>query len=119
MGELVAFWRAEYEIPLGHTAVWHGESPFALLLSTGTWPGDLSSVFGIHGQMTHPKVQKTISDMIPKIKSAGKQVGTLVFDGESAKKWIGEGVNCLVNSTNRFLSSGTTSYLEEVRKYIK
>ena len=82
-------------------------------------PGDLSSVFGIHGQMTHPKVQKTISDMIPKIKSAGKQVGTLVFDGESAKKWIGEGVNCLVNSTNRFLSSGTTSYLEEVRKYIK
>ena len=57
--------------------------------------------------------------MIPKIKSAGKQVGTLVFDGESAKKWIGEGVNCLVNSTNRFLSSGTSSYLEEVRKYIK
>ena len=82
-------------------------------------PGDLSSVFGIHGQMTNPKVQKTIRDMIPKIKSAGKQVGTLVFDGESAKKWIGEGVNCLVNSTNRFLSSGTSSYLEEVRKYIK
>ena len=80
-------------------------------------PGDLSSVFGIHGQMTHPKVQKTISDMIPKIKSEGKQVGTLVFDGESAQKWIGEGVNCLVNSTNRFLANGTKSYLEEVKKY--
>ena len=30
-------------------------------------PGDLSSVLGVHGQVTHEKVKNTMESMIPKL----------------------------------------------------
>ncbi len=79
-------------------------------------PGDLSSVFGLHGQMTHPRVTSTIEELTKKILAAGKQSGTLALDGKQAAHWHGQGVKWLLTGTSRLFVAGARQYLEDCRK---
>ena len=78
-------------------------------------PGDLSSVFGVHGQMRHPKVVEAIEELTPKIRAAGKHVGSIALDGDHARRWNEIGIKWLVSGTNRFFSVGSQAYLDEIR----
>ena len=82
-------------------------------------PGDLSSVLGVHGQVTHEKVRSTMEKMIPKIIKAGKFPGTLVTDADQAKYWHQRGINFLIGSANRFLLNGSKQFIDDVKSKTK
>lgn len=81
-------------------------------------PGDLSSVFGVPGQMSHPKVVSTIEELTRKIVAAGKIAGTMVLDGQQAAHWYAQGVRWIVGSTNRLFVAGVRKFLEDCRKVL-
>lgn len=78
-------------------------------------PGDLSSSFGVHGQIGHSDVVGTIETIAAKALAAGKHVGTIAATGEQAKHWSDAGIKWLVSSTNRFINAGAGAYLDECR----
>ena len=82
-------------------------------------PGDLSSVLGVHGQVTHEKVRSTMEKMIPKIIKAGKHPGTLVTDADQAKYWHDKGITFLIGSANRYLMNGTKEFIETTKEKLK
>ena len=55
-------------------------------------PYDLSQSFGIPGQVNDPRVVKGMEEATVKIRAAGKAVGTFAGDVQTAKRWIGAGV---------------------------
>jgi 4-hydroxy-2-oxoheptanedioate aldolase len=81
-------------------------------------PGDLSSVLGVTGQMTHPKVVSTIEGLVRKIIAAGKIAGTMALDAEQVAHWRARGVRWIVGSTNRLFVAGVRKYLEDCRKVL-
>jgi 4-hydroxy-2-oxoheptanedioate aldolase len=81
-------------------------------------PGDLSSVLGVPGQMSHPKVVSTIEELTRKIVAAGKIAGTLVVDAQQASDWYAKGVRWMVGSTNRLFVAGVRKFLEDCRKVL-
>ena len=89
-------------------------TPGADLIFLG--PGDLSSVFGLHGQMTHPKVLETIETLAKKIRAAGKHAGTIAGNGEAAAYWSQRGVHWLSTSTNRLFTAGARQYIDDCRQ---
>lgn len=54
-------------------------------------PGDLSAAIGYLGDQGNPNVQKTIVDMIRRIRAAGKAAGILTPDETLARKYIEAG----------------------------
>ena len=82
-------------------------------------PGDLSSVLGVHGQVTHEKVRNTMESMIPKIIASGKIPGTLVADGDQAKYWNERGINFLIGGANKFLLNGSKQFIDDVKSKTK
>lgn len=78
-------------------------------------PGDLSLNFGVPGQITHPQVVNTITELTKKVRAAGKHAGTIVTGGETAKQWWDAGINWHVTSTTGFLMAGARRYLDDVR----
>ena len=54
---------------------------------------DLSASLGIPGQVTHPKVEYAIKEMIDKANAHGKKAGMFVADKEQAKKWLAAGAD--------------------------
>jgi len=74
-------------------------------------PNDLSQVFGLHGQGTHPKVVETIEMLTKKAIAAGKQVGTIAASPEAFKHWNGLGVKYLCGNAMWFMASGANAYL--------
>ncbi|MFL2673658.1 MAG: HpcH/HpaI aldolase family protein [Dehalococcoidia bacterium] len=82
-------------------------------------PGDLSSVLGVHGEVTHEKVRSTMEQMIPKIIEAGKHPGTLVADADQAKYWNDKGINFLIGSANRYLMNGAKEFIETTQKILR
>ena len=82
-------------------------------------PGDLSSVLGVHGQVTHEKVRSTMENMIPKIIKAGKHPGTLVTDADQAQYWNKKGINFLIGSANRYLMNGAKEFIETTKEKLK
>ena len=56
-------------------------------------PMDLSASLGIPGQVTHPKVEAAIAEMIRKANAHGKKAGMFVADKEQAKKWLAAGAD--------------------------
>lgn len=82
-------------------------------------PGDLSSAFGVHGQMTHPKVVETIETLGKKIQAAGKHVGTIAGNGEQAAYWSERGIRWLCTSTNRMFTFGARQYIDDCRSHLK
>ena len=82
-------------------------------------PGDLSSVLGVHGQVTHEKVKNTMESMIPKIIESGKIPGTLVADGDQAKYWNERGINFLIGGANKFLLNGSKQFIDDVKSKTK
>lgn len=54
-------------------------------------PGDLSAAIGYLGDQGNPAVQRTIVDMIGRIRKAGKAAGILTPDETLAKKYIEAG----------------------------
>jgi len=81
-------------------------------------PGDLSSVLGVTGQMTHPKVVSTIEGLVRKIVAAGKIAGTMALDAQQVAHWHAQGVKWIVGSTNRLFVAGVRKYLEDCRKVL-
>ena len=81
-------------------------------------PGDLSSVLGVTGQMTHPKVVSTIEGLVRKIIAAGKIAGTMALDAQQVAHWHAQGVKWIVGSTNRLFVAGVRKYLEDCRKVL-
>jgi len=55
-------------------------------------PYDLSQSFGIPGQVNDPRVVNGMKDAVVKIRAAGKAAGTFAGDTDTAKRWIGLGV---------------------------
>jgi 4-hydroxy-2-oxoheptanedioate aldolase len=82
-------------------------------------PGDLSSVLGVHGQVTHHKVRSAMESMIPKIIAAGKIPGTLVADGDQAQYWNQRGINFLIGGANKFLLNGSRQFIDDVKSKTK
>lgn len=56
-------------------------------------PMDLSASLGIPGQVTHPRVESAIEEMIRKANEHGKKAGMFVADKEQAKKWLAAGAD--------------------------
>ena len=54
-------------------------------------PSDLSASMGLLGQLTHPKVQKTIHDGIATVRAAGKAPGILTTDTMLAQEYLDAG----------------------------
>jgi 4-hydroxy-2-oxoheptanedioate aldolase len=55
-------------------------------------PYDLSQSYGIPGQINDPRVVKGMEEAIGKIRDAGKAPGTFAGNTESARRWIGLGM---------------------------
>lgn len=56
-------------------------------------PMDLSASLGIPGQVTHPKVEAAIKEMIDKANRRGKKAGMFVADKDQARKWLAAGAD--------------------------
>jgi len=74
-------------------------------------PNDISQIFGLHGQGTHPRVVETIEVLTKKALAAGKQVGTIAATPEAFKHWNDLGVKYLCGNAMWFLASGANAYL--------
>jgi len=51
-------------------------------------PYDLSQSLGLPGQVNHPLVKKKMKQVVEKVRSKEKYVGTFVDDLETGNKWI-------------------------------
>lgn len=58
-------------------------------------PYDLSQSFGIPGQVNDPRVVQGMEAAVVKIRAAGKAAGTFAADADTAKRWMGAGVQYL------------------------
>lgn len=56
-------------------------------------PMDLSASLGIPGEVTHPRVEAAIREMIEKANACGKKAGMFVADKGQAKKWLAAGAD--------------------------
>lgn len=63
-------------------------------------PYDLSQSFGIPGQVNDPRVVRGMEEAVAKIRAAGKVAGTFAADVETAKRWIGTGVQYISMSVD-------------------
>jgi len=55
-------------------------------------PYDLSQSLGVPGEIGHPKVTEKIRQVVGKVRKAGLSLGIYVDDVDTAKRWIGLGV---------------------------
>ena len=55
-------------------------------------PYDLSQSMGVAGQIEHPEVKKAISELVMKVKAAGKSCGVYCDTPEQAKEWADLGI---------------------------
>ena len=78
-------------------------------------PNDLSQIFGLHGQGTHPRVMETIEMLAKKVLAAGKQVGTIAATPEAFKHWNDLGIKYLCGNAFWFMASGANAYLEGIK----
>ncbi len=55
-------------------------------------PYDLSQSYGIPGQVHDPRVVAGMEQAVAKIRAAGKAAGTFAADAQTARRWVGAGV---------------------------
>ena len=63
-------------------------------------PYDLSQSLGLIGDVSNPKVENAIMDIIEKARQRGKYIGIFVDDAEAARKWIDRGVKYISYSVD-------------------
>ncbi len=79
-------------------------------------PTDLSSSMGYPGQFNHPEVQKTIDNLVTKIRAAGKVAGTTAFDPDSLRKRREQGFQYITHAIGPMLASSVRPYLSAARE---
>jgi 2-keto-3-deoxy-L-rhamnonate aldolase RhmA len=88
------------------------------LLFLGT--GDLSSSYGVPGQLTHPLVLEAARGVIAACKKRDVIVGVYAQDAEAAGQWIGQGVRLIACSSEldmiRHRATTLLAALKDVRK---
>jgi len=78
-------------------------------------PSDLSSAFGIPGQMQHARVTTAIETLGEQALAAGKQVGTVAADADSFRRWERVGFRWLLANAMWFLSGAARSHMEAIK----
>lgn len=85
------------------------------LHSLAVGPVDLSVQLGIPGQVTHPKVEDTIRDIIGLCKKHGVYYLAQCTSREEAQKWFGWGADYAMMSDLMMLTDAARVSLDEVR----
>ncbi len=75
-------------------------------------PYDLSQSLGVVGEIGHPKVIQTVEEIAEKSRQAGRHVGIYADDVETARKWIGAGVQFIA------LSVDTAIYYQACKRLV-
>jgi 4-hydroxy-2-oxoheptanedioate aldolase len=78
-------------------------------------PTDLSQAMGYPGRPQEASVQAAIDRTIKQVLDAGKVVGTIVRDGEQAKRLVDRGVLYLATTTINLLAASARQYMREAR----
>ena len=58
-------------------------------------PADLSASYGGEGDVHFGKVEQIMADIVPKVRRAGKALGSTFADPEDCRRWIREGYNVM------------------------
>ncbi|WP_459615149.1 aldolase/citrate lyase family protein [Bordetella sp. 2513F-2] len=66
-------------------------------------PGDLSASMGLHGQVTHPRVNAAVDDAIARIRACGKAPGILMADEARARACLDQGALFVAVATDLVL----------------
>ena len=78
-------------------------------------PSDISSSFGIHGQINDPKVRDTISSLSKIAIDNGKACGTIARDGNDFKFYKEAGFQWFCSGVTNMMQSGMKEYLSELK----
>ena len=78
-------------------------------------PSDISSSFGIHGQINDPKVRDTISDLSKIVIGNGKACGTIARGADDFKFYKEAGFQWFCSGVTNMLQSGMKDYLSELK----
>jgi len=62
--------------------------------------GDLSSSYGVPGQMTHPAVREAADHVIAACRSRGIPLGVYADDPQAAQYWISRGIQLIAYSSD-------------------
>jgi 4-hydroxy-2-oxoheptanedioate aldolase len=63
-------------------------------------PYDLSQSLGVPGEINHPEVLRTVEQIVEKVRRANRHVGIYADDVDTARKWIGLGVQFIALSVD-------------------
>jgi 4-hydroxy-2-oxoheptanedioate aldolase len=79
-------------------------------------PFDLSQALGVIGQIEHPLVLAAYETIIRKSRAAGKAVGTIAGSAAQARRWMEQGIQFIVLSSDLgLIVSAGKSMLKELR----
>ena len=78
-------------------------------------PSDISSSFGIHGQINDPKVRDTISSLSKIAIANGKSCGTIARDSNDFKFYKEAGFQWFCSGVTNMMQSGMKEYLSELK----
>ena len=82
-------------------------------------PTDLSSAFGLHGQIRHPEVVETIQRLGVATIAAGKIAATLAPTIEDYKRYREMGFLWFTTGVAQLLARGVREFVGEVKEYEK
>lgn len=78
-------------------------------------PSDLAQSMGLVGQIDHPKVKQTISDAVSRIAESGRTAGAIAW-ASTAEEVVEAGARFLMTSWLAYLTEGSKTYLDAVRR---
>ncbi|MFL2767155.1 MAG: HpcH/HpaI aldolase family protein [Dehalococcoidia bacterium] len=78
-------------------------------------PSDISSSFGIHGQINDPKVRDTIANLSKIAIANGKSCGTIARDSNDFKFYKEAGFQWFCSGVTNMMQSGMKEYLSELK----
>lgn len=78
-------------------------------------PSDISAALGVHGQLRHPDVVRTIERLGKRAMVRGKVAGTLAPEGEDYARYRGMGFLWFASTIHHLVLRGVRSYVGELR----
>ncbi len=78
-------------------------------------PSDISSSFGIHGQINDPKVRDTISSLSKIAIGNGKSCGTIARDANDFQFYKEAGFQWFCSGVTNMMQTGMKEYLSELK----
>lgn len=80
-------------------------------------PYDLSQSLGLPGQVDHPRVRRTMAEIVRRSRAAGAAVGTFVENPRAAAAWIRQGVRYVSYSVDvELIRSAFSDVVDRVRR---